>query len=265
MRGCGTSRRRAHDGHGRGDAVTRVIPAPVSPFSDDERRGVYRAIYERRDVRTRFIATALPDPVLARILDAAHHAPSVGFMQPWEFIVITDDLVRREVRQQFDEANARAAAAYAGDRRALYDRLKLEAIVDSAVNLCVTCDPTVARGHGLGRQTMPETALYSAVCAIQNCWLASRAEGVGVGWVSIVEAGALRRILAIPDHVVIVGYLCLGYVSGFDAEPELAAKGWEHRLPLADVMHFDRYGAVDPRRAQGLAQLCAPATAKGAE
>jgi 5,6-dimethylbenzimidazole synthase len=252
--------------------VTRVVtpmkpvnPSPVSAFSDDERRGVYRAIYERRDVRSRFIAAALPDEVLARILDAAHHAPSVGFMQPWEFIVITDDLVRRAVRQQFEETNTRAGAAYAGDRRELYERLKLEAIVDSAVNLCVTCDPTVSRGHGLGRQTMPETALYSAVCAIQNCWLAARAEGVGVGWVSIVEAGALRRILAIPDHIVIVGYLCLGYVSGFDAEPELAAKGWERRVPLADVMHFDRYGAVDPRRAHGLAQLCAPATTKGAE
>jgi 5,6-dimethylbenzimidazole synthase len=105
--------------------------------------------------------------------------------------------------------------------------------------------------------------MYSAVCAIQNCWLAARAEGVGVGWVSIVEADALRRILAIPDHIVIVGYLCLGYVSGFDTEPELAAKGWEHRVPLADVMHFDGYGAVDPLRAQGLAQMCNAVTTKG--
>jgi 5,6-dimethylbenzimidazole synthase len=240
-----------------------VMPSPVSRFSDEERRGVYRAIYERRDVRSRFIAASLPDEVLARILDAAHHAPSVGFMQPWEFILIADGLVRRAVRQQFEDTNTRAAAAYVGDRRELYDRLKLEAIVDSAVNLCVTCDPTVARGHGLGRQTMPETAMYSAVCAIQNCWLAARAEGVGVGWVSIVDADALRRILAIPDHIVIVGYLCLGYVSGFDAEPELAVKGWEHRVPLADVMHFDRYGTVDPLRAQGLAQTCDPATRKG--
>lgn len=240
-----------------------IPPASISRFSDEERRGVYRAIYERRDVRSRFVAAPLPDEVLARILDAAHHAPSVGFMQPWEFIVITDALVRRAVRQQFEDTNTRAAAAYVGDRRDLYDRLKLEAIEDSAVNLCVTCDPTITRGHGLGRQTMPETALYSAVCAIQNCWLAARAEDVGVGWVSIVEAEALRRILAIPDHIVIVGYLCLGYVSGFDAEPELEAKGWEHRVPLADVIHFDQYGAVDPLRAQGLAQRCAPSTAKG--
>lgn len=240
-----------------------VVPPPISRFSDEERRGVYRAIHERRDVRSRFVAAPLPDEVLARILDAAHHAPSVGFMQPWEFIVIADALVRRAVRQQFEDANRRAAAVYVGDRRELYDRLKLEAIEDSAVNLCVTCDPTLARGHGLGRQTMPETAVYSAVCAIENCWLAARAEGVGVGWVSIVEADALRRILAIPDHVVIVGYLCLGYVSGFDAEPELEAKGWEHRVPLADVIFFDRYGAVDRRRAEGLARRCHTGTVKG--
>jgi 5,6-dimethylbenzimidazole synthase len=246
--------------------VTRmkpVVPSPVSPFTDAERGGVYRAIYERRDVRSRFIAASLPDEVLARILGAAHHAPSVGFMQPWEFIVITDAIVRRAVRQQFEDTNARAATAYVGERRDLYDRLKLQAIEDSAVNLCVTCDPTVARGHGLGRHTMPETAMYSAVCAIQNCWLAARAENVGVGWVSIVEVDALRRILAIPDHVVIVGYLCLGYVSGFDAEPELEAKGWEHRVPLADVIHFDRYGAIDPGRAEALAQRGSRATAKG--
>jgi len=124
------------------------------------------------------------------------------------------------------------------------------------VNLCVTCDPTIARGHGLGRHTVPETAMYSAVCAIQNCWLAARAENVGVGWVSIVEVDAIRRILAIPDHIVIVGYLCLGYVSGFDTEPELEGKGWEQRVPLADVIHFNRYAATDPRRAETLAQRC---------
>src|SRR6202048_4094016 len=110
-------------------------PASASShrFTDEERHGVYRAIYERRDVPSRFVAEPLPDDVLSRILDAAHHAPSVGLLQPWEFIVVTDGLVRRAVRQQFEDANTRAAAAYAGERRDLYDRLKLEAIVDSAV------------------------------------------------------------------------------------------------------------------------------------
>jgi 5,6-dimethylbenzimidazole synthase len=239
-----------------------VSPSTIGHFSDEERRGVYRAIHERRDVRSRFVRASLPDDVLARILNAAHHAPSVGFMQPWEFIVITDALVRHAVRQQFEETNARAASAYRGERRELYDRLKLEAIEDSAVNLCVTCDPTVARGHGLGRRTMPETAMYSAVCAIQNCWLAARAEDVGVGWVSIIDVDAVRQILAIPDHIIIVGYLCLGYVSGFDAGPELEAKGWEQRVPLADVIHFDRYGGTDPGRTEQLAQRCSSDTKK---
>jgi 5,6-dimethylbenzimidazole synthase len=224
-------------------------------FTDEERHGVYRAIYERRDVRSRFVAEPLPADVLSRILDAAHHAPSVGLMQPWEFIVIADAGVRRDVREQFDRANRRAADAYVGERRDLYDRLKLEAIVDSAVNVCVTCDPTIGRGHGLGRQTMPETAMYSAVCAIQNCWLAARAEGVGVGWISILDVDAIHRILTIPPHVVVVGYLCLGYVSAFEPEPELASRGWEHRLPLAKALHFDRYGGTDDVRAQALGQL----------
>lgn len=228
---------------------------PLGSFSDAERQGVYRAIHERRDVRSRFIRQPIPDEVLSRILDAAHHAPSVGLMQPWEFIVIADAAVRCEVRAQFDVANGRAAGAYVGERRDLYDQLKLESIVDSAVNICVTCDPTVVRGHGLGRQTMPETAMYSTVCAIQNCWLAARAEGVGVGWISILDVDAVRTTLAIPPHVVIVGYLCLGYVSEFEAEPELATRGWEHRVPLADTLHFERYGNVDADRARALARL----------
>jgi 5,6-dimethylbenzimidazole synthase len=231
-----------------------TIAAPHR-FSDEERRGVYRAIYERRDIRSRFVPEPLSDDVLSRILDAAHHAPSVGLMQPWEFIVIADAGVRGEVREAFDTANRRAAGASAGERRVLYDRLKLEAIVESAVNVCVTCDPTIERGHGLGRQTMPETAMYSTVCAIQNCWLAARAEGVGVGWISILDVDAVRRILATPPHVVVVAYLCLGYVSAFDPEPELATRGWEHRVPLAEKLHFDRYGAADTGRAKALAQL----------
>ena len=231
-----------------------VTPAPHR-FSDEQRHGVYRAIYERRDIRSRFVPEPLPDEVLSRILDAAHHAPSVGLMQPWEFIVIADAGVRGGVREAFDAANRRAAGAYVGERRDLYDRLKLEAIVESAVNVCVTCDPTIVRGHGLGRQTMPETALYSTVCAIQNCWLAARAEGVGVGWISILDLDAIRRVLAIPTHVVVVGYLCLGYVSAFDAEPELATRGWERRVALAEKLHFDRYGVTDAARAQALAQL----------
>ncbi len=223
-------------------------------FSDEQRRGVYRAIHERRDVRSRFVPVPLPDDVLARILDAAHHAPSVGFMQPWEFIIVADRGVRAAIRQRFEDANRRAADAYAGERRDIYQTLKLEGILESAVNVCVTCNPRATRGHGLGRQTMPETAMYSAVCAIQNCWLAARAEGVGVGWVSIMERDELRRVLGIPPHIVPVGYLCLGYVASFEEQPELETKCWEQRVALSDTFHFDRYGAADPVRARALAQ-----------
>ena len=221
-------------------------------FSEEERRGLYRAIYERRDVRSCFKPDDIPDDVLARLLDAAHHAPSVGFMQPWGFIVIRDREVRDTVHEIFERARLAAAQVYNDDRRAIYERLKLAGIREAPLNLCVTCDEKTARGHGLGRQTMRETALYSTVCAVQNLWLAARAEGIGVGWVSILDVDELRSALGIPQVVVPVAYLCLGYVTEFGAEPELEIKGWEQRVPLAGLIHFERYGATDEARADEL-------------
>ncbi len=221
-------------------------------FTEAERRGVYRAIYERRDVRSSFKPDEIPDDVLARLLDAAHHAPSVGFMQPWGFIVIRDRDVRDTVHEIFERASRTAAQIYTDDRRAMYETLKLAGILEAPINLCVTCDEATVRGHGLGRQTMRETALYSTVCAVQNLWLAARAEGVGVGWVSILDVADLRAALAIPGHVVPVAYLCLGYVTQFGAEPDLEIKGWEQRAPLAGLIHFERYGATDEARADEL-------------
>ncbi|HLH18696.1 MAG TPA: 5,6-dimethylbenzimidazole synthase, partial [Bryobacteraceae bacterium] len=148
----------------------------MSDFTAAERRAVYRAIYERRDIRAQFLPAPLAPGVLGRILDAAHHGPSVGFMQPWDFIVIEDLAVRRAIHDCFREANRQAAARYEGERRAAYERLKLEGILEAPVNLCVTCDRERPRGAGLGRQTDPSTDLYSTVCAVQNLWLAARAE-----------------------------------------------------------------------------------------
>jgi 5,6-dimethylbenzimidazole synthase len=210
-------------------------------FSSEEKRGLYRAIYERRDVRSRFLPDAVPDEVLDRILDAAHHAPSVGFMQPWDFIVIRDQSIREEVRANFEEANRRAAAIYEGEKRSLYDHLKLAAIVESPLNLCVTCDHQRTKGAGLGRQSNPSTDVYSTVCAVQNLWLAARAESLGVGWVSILDQEALKKTLQIPSHVTPVAYLCIGYVSEFGSQPELEEKGWEQREPLANLIHRDRW------------------------
>jgi 5,6-dimethylbenzimidazole synthase len=214
-------------------------------FSEEERRGVYRAIYERRDVRSQFLPDPIPDDVLTRILDAAHHAPSVGFMQPWDFLVIRDAEIRQAVHRNFESANRRAAEAYKDGQRKLYDSLKLAGIVEAPVNLCVTCDHARPKGNGLGRQTDPAVDLYSAVCAIQNLWLAARAESLGVGWVSILDLEELKATLGIPPALTLVGYLCIGYVSEFRRQPDLEEKGWETRSSLSSVTHFDRWGAHD--------------------
>jgi 5,6-dimethylbenzimidazole synthase len=132
-------------------------------FLEEEKRGVYRAIAERRDVRSQFLPAPIPDAVLARLLWAAHCAPSVGFMQPWEFILIRDAAVKQRVGGLFERANQKAAGVYEREQRVLYDSLKLAGILEAPINLCVTCHPTVSRGFGLGRQTMPETAHYSSV------------------------------------------------------------------------------------------------------
>jgi 5,6-dimethylbenzimidazole synthase len=162
-------------------------------------------------------------------------------MQPWDFIVIRDPAVRQAAHACFTEANRQAAERYTGDRRALYDSLKLAGILDAPVNLCDTCDRTRTLGHGLGRQTDPATDLYSTVCAIQNLWLAARAESLGVGWVSILDYDGLRDLLGIPAHCVPVGYFCLGYVSEFPERPELETAGWERRESLARPIHWDRW------------------------
>ena len=223
-------------------------------FSDAERRGVYRAIYERRDVRSQFLSTPVPDDVLGRILDAAHHAPSVGFMQPWDFIVIRDESVRRAVHEEFVRANRRAAEIYEGEQRKLYDSLKLEGILTAPLNLCVTCDRERPKGSGVGRQSDAATDLYSTVCAVQNLWLAARAESLGVGWVSILDPEELKIILGIPLRLTAVAYLCIGFVSEFLPRPELEEIGWEHRENLAKLIHFDRWGIQDERRGAALAE-----------
>jgi 5,6-dimethylbenzimidazole synthase len=245
-----------------GAGVVTAMPSDPSQFSEAERRGVYRAIHERRDIRSQFLPTPIPDAILGRLLDAAHHGPSVGFMQPWDFIVIRDETVRRTVHDCFLEANRQAAEQYGGERRALYNSMKLAGILDAPVNLCVTCDRQRSRGAGLGRQSDPATDLYSTVCAVQNLWLAARAEELGVGWVSILDFDRLRALLEIPAELVPVAYLCIGYVSEFPARPELESNGWESRESLTRLIHFDRWSGQDERRAS---ELVCPAVKTGAK
>lgn len=212
-------------------------------FVDCEREGLYKAIYARRDVRSNFIDREIPDYILAQILKAAHHAPSVGYSQPWDFILIKDYANRLLVKNSFINEREKSIALLKGDkeRQKLYLRLKLEGIVESAINICVTYDPTKFGPFVLGRTSVPETGVYSVCCAIQNLWLAARVEGIGVGWVSILSTADLKKILSIPDHVLPVAYLCLGYVNEFSAKPDLENVGWLERMALKDVIHYEKW------------------------
>jgi 5,6-dimethylbenzimidazole synthase len=202
---------------------------------------VYEAIYARRDIR-HFRPDPVPDDVLLRILRAAHHAGSVGFMQPWNFLVVRSPEVRRGIVGIFERENARAAENYAGARRELYDSMKLQGILDAPLNLAVTCDRGRNGPHVLGRNSIADTDLYSTCCAIQNLWLAARAEGVGIGWVSILDPEAVKALLGIPEAVRLVAYLCVGYPVRFEDRPMLERLGWEKRVPLRELVFEDRWG-----------------------
>jgi 5,6-dimethylbenzimidazole synthase len=217
----------------------------MTPFVDAEKAGLYRAIFERRDMR-RFRSEPIADDILARILRAAHHAPSVGFMQPWDFILIRDGAIRQQVHDAFRQANDEAVHLFQGERQKLYAALKLEGILETPLNICVTCDRERFGPVVLGRTCQPDMDLFSTVCAVQNLWLAARAEGIGVGWVSIIHPDRLAAILHLPERVVPVAYLCLGHVDDFPAEPELQTAGWLPRLPLEDVLRFDTWDRKNP-------------------
>ena len=221
-------------GEGPVDSVSASLTAEFQP---EEREAVYRAIHSRRDVR-HFRPEPIPYHALARVIQAAHHGPSVGFMQPWDFILIKDQGVRQKVRDLYHQERQAAACFFEEPRRSHYLSLKLEGILDAPVNLCITCDPT--RGEVvLGRNAVPETDVYSTCCAVQNLWLAARSEDIGVGWVSILKLPQLRKILGIPPHIIPVAYLCLGYPVSFDDRPLLETVGWRQRLSLDQLLHFE--------------------------
>ena len=211
-------------------------------FSESDRRGLYRAIHTRRDVRSRFIKKSIDNESLARILNAAHHAPSVGFSQPWDFILISDIETRKKIKKSFDNITEIASSKLDEPRRSKYSALKLEAIMDAPINICVTYNHERFGPFVIGRSSMPETGVYSVCCAVQNLWLAARAEGVGVGWVSILSADELRLALALPQKIVPVAYLCLGYVEEFAKRPDLESAGWLPRMALSDVIHYEQWG-----------------------
>lgn len=204
-----------------------------------ERDGVYKTIYNRRDTRGEFLPDPVSDEILQRILNAAHHAPSVGFMQPWDFIIVKNQGTRRQIKDAFESAHNEAAGMFDEERREQYRSFKLEGIMEAPLGITITCDRSRTGKVVIGRTANREMDLYSSVCAVQNLWLAARAENLGVGWVSIIHHKALKEILGIPKSIVPIAYLCLGHVSHFHEKPELERAGWLPRLSVEDLIHHD--------------------------
>lgn len=226
-------------------------------FSEAERLAVYKAIAERRDIR-HFRPEAVPDEVLRKVLWAAHHAGSVGFMQPWDFVVVRDAGRRRLLQESAERQRQAAAAAMGaeGERASQFMRLKVEGIGDCPLVIVVTVDPTRGGDHVVGRYSDLETDAYSASCAIQNLWLAARTEGLGMGWVSFFHPGEVQRALGIPPHVRPLAILCLGWPDAFPARPLLEAVGWESRRALKDLVHVEQWGnKMEHMPADGLSPI----------
>ena len=202
-----------------------------APQFDEEFRARLRDLLAwRRDVR-RFRRDALPEGAVERLIETACLAPSVGLSQPWRFVLVDAPERRAAIRVNFAECNAAALASQTPDRAAQYARLKLAGLDDAPCHVAVFADPDTEQGHGLGRLTMPEMIQYSAVAAAHTLWLAARAEGIGMGWVSILDPQAVRTILEVPPGWRLIGYFCLGYPAAEDDAPNLEREGWEARRP----------------------------------
>ncbi|WP_081072094.1 5,6-dimethylbenzimidazole synthase [Burkholderia cepacia] len=227
-------------------------------FDDSAIAAVYRAIFERRDMR-HFTPAPVDPAVLARLLRAAHHAPSVGFMQPWRFIRITDPALRTAIHALV-EAERRATADALGERQDEFMRLKVEGVRECGELLVVALADGRER-HVFGRRTLPEMDLASAACAIQNMWLAARAEGLGMGWVSLFDVDALRALLRMPDGAKPIAVLCVGHVDAFYAKPMLEQERWAARMPIEACLFENGWDDPAPIDAAGAPSSRADATA----
>ena len=224
----------------------------MSALEPGDRDALHRVLRARRDVRTGFVDTPVDDERLHRVLAAAHAAPSVGFSQPWDFLVLRSPALRDELATLAQQQRREFAASLPAARARQFAGLRVEAIREAPLGVVVTCDPTRGGRHVLGRHTQPRMAAHSVAGAVQNLWLAARAEELGVGWVSFFDERVLARTLhervGMPLHLEVVAYLCVGHVEGFADEPELATAGWARRRPLAWAVHTDTWGnhAMDP-------------------
>ena len=207
----------------------------ATEFDDAFRARLRELLVWRRDVRC-FRHDPLPAGTLERLIHLACLAPSVGLSQPWRFVIVEDPVRRAAIRTNFERCNAEALAAQSPQRATAYARLKLAGLDDAPCQLAVFADRATAQGHGLGRHTMPEMIEYSAVTAVHTIWLAARSQGIGVGWVSILEPAAVAAILDVPADWKFIAYLCLGFPQAEDDLPDLARKGWEQRQPSGVVL-----------------------------
>lgn len=215
-----------------------AVPGPMA--------GLYDVIHRRRDVRAEFTGEPVEATVLARLLDAAHSAPSVGLTQPWDFVVVTDPELRRRFWRHVQQEREEFAGSLQGERAERFAGIKIDGILESSVSVVVTYDPARGAPDVLGRHAIADAGLYSTCLAIENLWLAVTAEGWGMGWVSFYREPFLRELLGIPAGVRPVAWLCLGPVLRLHEVPDLERHGWRQRMPLADVLHLERWDAAAP-------------------
>lgn len=219
------------------EAQTMPVMAVPEQFGNAARAMLLELLAWRRDVR-RFRRDALPEGTMQRLVRIACLAPSVGLSQPWRFVLVDDQERRQAVRRSFEHCNAEALRCQADERAALYARLKLAGLDDAPCQFAVFADRGTGKGHGLGRMTMPSTIDYSAVMAVHTLWLAARAEGIGLGWVSILDPAAVTAALEVPPDWAFIGYFCLGFASEHDSVPALQRAGWESRCDPTAVLLY---------------------------
>lgn len=210
-------------------------------FTKEEKEAVYKAIYSRRDIRS-FLPNPIPEGIISKILDAAHHAPSVGFMQPWNFILISSQEIKERLAWAADKERRALAIHYEGEKEGKFLSLKVEGLKEAPLTICVTCDPTRGGSHVLGRNSIPETDILSTACAIQNMWLAACSEGLAMGWVSFYKKNDVRDILQIPPHIDPIALLSVGYTNQYPEKPILELANWEKRRELNDLIFENKWG-----------------------
>jgi 5,6-dimethylbenzimidazole synthase len=232
---------------------TSPCPAPASaPASAPgavpaESAGLYEVIHRRRDVRAQFNGGPIPEAVLNRLLGAAHAAPSVGLTQPWDFVLVADPGLRMAFYDHVQEERRAFAEVLAGPEAERFAGIKIDGVLEATLSVVVTYDPARGAPNVLGRHAIADAGLYSVCLAIENLWLATTAEGMGMGWVSFYRERFVRELLGIPESIKPVAWLCLGPVTHLEPTPDLERHGWRERLPLSAVLHYDRWDATSPQ------------------